>query len=461
MKKLILLLTVFLCSLSVFAGMSNSIEYTQLYIVGTAVKGGWNIGATPMNKIDRGVFMWTGKLTAGEPFKFMNSTDGWHKHIVATTKDELIKEGEIHHLDFYANWQLPDMYDNKFNVNETGEYVLTVDLRSMSVSLTKPLPEPTYPDKYYVTGSAVDNQVIEMSKIENFEFKQSLACKAGNIILMDTPVKGDDTRYFVPMFEDVDVSFGRGMISKLCVTTDTDARGWSVSVPGDYIVYISCSDNKYMGRKHKQRKYLYLVGGCLERSWDYSDDSICAFYPNPENANELVWEGELATGVDGTPEPDQFKILTEKSWTDENYHPYVQGTLAEGTTPIRTTDGGDTKWKITKDGRYRITIDTFKETMTTEYLSPHQAISNGGNDNGTAGVGSAEKDFVELSCGAHTVELTYSPEPVNVKVVNIAGNVVSQKNGITKGIVAANLSSGIYVVSVAGVSVDKIYKVKI
>lgn len=461
MKKLISLLTVFLCSLSVFAGMSNSIEYTQLYIVGTAVKGGWNIGATPMNKIDRGVFMWTGKLTAGEPFKFMNSTDGWHKHIVATTKDELIKEGEIHHLDFYANWQLPDMYDNKFNVNETGEYVLTVDLRSMSVSLTKPLPEPTYPDKYYVTGSAVDNQVIEMSKIENFEFKQSLACKAGNIILMDTPVKGDDTRYFVPMFEDVDVSFGRGMISKLCVTTDTDARGWSVSVPGDYIVYISCSDNKYMGRKHKQRKYLYLVGGCLERSWDYSDDSICAFYPNPENANELVWEGELATGVDGTPEPDQFKILTEKSWTDENYHPYVQGTLAEGTTPIRTTDGGDTKWKITKDGRYRITIDTFKETMTTEYLSPHQAISNGGNDNGTAGVGSAEKDLVELSCGAHTVELAYSPEPVNVKVVNLAGNVVSQKNGITKGIVAANLSSGIYVVSVAGVSVDKIYKVKI
>lgn len=40
MKKIISLLTVFFCSLSVFAGMSNSIEYNQLYIVGTAVKGG-------------------------------------------------------------------------------------------------------------------------------------------------------------------------------------------------------------------------------------------------------------------------------------------------------------------------------------------------------------------------------------------------------------------------------------
>ncbi len=80
------------CSLSVFAGMSNSIEYSQLYIVGTAVKGGWDLSATPMSRIDRGVFTWTGMLTAGEPFKFMNSTDGWHKHIVATTKDEMIKE---------------------------------------------------------------------------------------------------------------------------------------------------------------------------------------------------------------------------------------------------------------------------------------------------------------------------------------------------------------------------------
>ena len=87
MKKIISLLTVFLCSLSAFAGMSNSIEYTQLYIVGTAVKAGWNIGATPMDRLDSGVFTWTGTLTAGEPFKFMNSNDGWHKHVVATSRN--------------------------------------------------------------------------------------------------------------------------------------------------------------------------------------------------------------------------------------------------------------------------------------------------------------------------------------------------------------------------------------
>lgn len=121
MKKIALFLAVFFCSLPIFAGMSNSIEYTQIYIVGPAVAGGWDYNATPMSRIDNGVFTWTGTLKANEHFKFMNSNDGWHKHIVATSKDELIKEGEIHHLDFYANWGLPDALDNKFMVEKTGE----------------------------------------------------------------------------------------------------------------------------------------------------------------------------------------------------------------------------------------------------------------------------------------------------------------------------------------------------
>lgn len=39
MNKLISLLAAFVFSLSAFAGMSNSIEYTRVNIVGPAVKG--------------------------------------------------------------------------------------------------------------------------------------------------------------------------------------------------------------------------------------------------------------------------------------------------------------------------------------------------------------------------------------------------------------------------------------
>lgn len=458
MKKIISLFAVLFCTLSVFAGMSNSIEYTQLYIVGSAVKGGWDYNATPMSRIDRGVFTWTGRLTANEPFKFMNSNDGWHKHVVATTKDELINVGEVHHLDFYANWQLPDAFDNKFMVSETAEYTLTVDLRTMSVCLSEPQSEVTYPEKYYATGSALDNQVIELAKIENFEFKQSLRCKTGNVILMDTPVKGEDTRYFVPMFEDVDLTFGKGFVSKLRMTTDADNLGWSVSVPGDYNIYISCRDNKYMGRLHKHRKYLYITGGCCEKAWDYSDQSHCDFAPNPENPDELIWEGELRIGWNNAPEPNKFKILTERSWNDDTYHPYIADTPAEGTVNIRTTDGEDSKWIITRSGRYRITVNTRTETMTTEFLSDVPALPA---DNEIAGIEAAEADVVGLSWGGNQVELLYAPEPVDVKVINVAGRVVTLKEGITKGVVAANLGNGVYLVSVAGKTVNKSYKIAI
>ena len=122
-----------------------------------------------------------------------------------------------------------------------------------------------------------------------------MTCKPGNVILMDTPERGENTRYFVPMFEDVDLSFGKGYAANMGVTTDPAAKGWSVSAAGDYIVYISCSDNKYQGKKHAPRKYVYIVGGCCELPWNYWDESNNCFSPNPENANELVWEGELAT----------------------------------------------------------------------------------------------------------------------------------------------------------------------
>lgn len=443
------------CSLSVYAGMSNSIEYSHVNIVGSAVAGGWDYNATPMTKISHGVFSWTGNLKAGEPFKFMNSTDGWNKHIVATTHDELLNEDEIHPLDFYANRQLPDNLDKKFRVSKTGKYQLIVDLMSMSVCLKKAPAEVKYPDKYYVTGSAIDNEVVELDKILNFEFKKSISCKPGNIILMDTPVRGENTRYYVPMFEDVDVTFGRGYTSTLNVTTDENARGWSVSVSGDYTLYVSCSRHNYQARRFVPRSTLYLVGGCCELAWGW-DSGNCRFYPNPENSEELIWSGELRIGWKGNTEPEKFKILTAPNWTDETYHPYIANTKAEGTNQIRTTDGEDSKWCITRDGFYKITVNTKLETITTEYISSRSESS----DNAFAGVSSIEDD-VEISFCNNRIELLSAPEPVDVIVSGISGCRISYKEKITKGIIADQLEKGIYIVSVTGETIDRSYKIMI
>lgn len=95
--------------------------------------------------------------------------------------------------------------------------------------------------------------------------------------------------------------------------------------------------------------------------------------------------------------------------------------------------------------------------MNVEYLAPDQVSPD--NIYGPAGVSNAENDVIELSCNNKTVELIYSPEPVDVRIINIAGAVISQKAEMTKGIVAENLTAGVYLVSVSGASLKKLYKI--
>ena len=87
MKNIAVTVCLSVIALSALGGdMSNSIELTQLYIVGDATHTAWDLGkADEMHRIDKGVFEWTGELAGGKDFKFMNSRDGWHKHIVATS----------------------------------------------------------------------------------------------------------------------------------------------------------------------------------------------------------------------------------------------------------------------------------------------------------------------------------------------------------------------------------------
>lgn len=464
MKKIILA-WLGLCSMAVaHAGMSNSIEYSQVYIVGGAVSSGWDLATAPeLSKISDGVFQWDGELKGGEDFKFMNTREAWHKHIVATEANQTMETGVAYPLDFYANWQLTSDRDCKFKVAETGNYRVTVDLVGMMVNVT-PQPEASeFPDKFYATGSALDGQVVELTDFYSVEFKQVLSCKVGNIVLMNTPQVEDNTTYYVPQFEDVDLTFGKGFKSVLRPTTDASARGWSVSVPGDYTVYVAKGDHSYQGKLFKPRTELYIVGGCCELSWNYWDESNNRFLPNPDNAEELVWEGELRIGwKDENVEPDLFKILTAKSWFEETYHPYVAGQEVVGTSSFRTSGGDDNKWSISKNGLYRITVNTKHETITAELLQESSAAVGAGDKLGMSGISDCNQAAdVEVRAVGRDVCVMSSPEPVDVEVYNLAGMKVAESKDIANGVVAKNLSEGIYLLTINGATVHQNRKVKI
>lgn len=57
-----------------------------------------------------------------------------------------------------------------------------------------------------------------------------------------------------------------------------------------------------------------------------------------------------------------------RNWGMKEIHPFVQGEDPLGTRLVRT-NGKDTKWTISKEGTYRITVDVFNETFKAELIS--------------------------------------------------------------------------------------------
>lgn len=383
MKRIIILLSIVLNSLAIYANMSNSIEYSQLYIVGDAIESSWDLGRAPeMVKISDGVFEWTGNLSAHKEFKFMNSKDGWHKHIVSAQNLQEIIPENVYPLNFFADWTLDGSKDLKFKVSESGIYTITVDLTSMRMKVSKSNPTvAAWPEKFYIVGSATDNKIIEIPDYYNVEHKKSVFLRPGFLKIIDTPQITSQTKYYAPRFPEVDITFGRDS-NVFLYQTDENDNGWSVSVADDYLIYLDNSKHTFMSKRFNQYKTLYIVGGCCRHAWNYIEDSEIRFYPDSENPDVMVWEGELRIGwakkADGSDpdEPARFKILTAQDWFRETYHPYHSDEAAEGVTDARISGGDDFKWTIQKDGFYRMELDTKHETLKVECLDNDDAVSD-------------------------------------------------------------------------------------
>ena len=70
---------------------------------------------------------------------------------------------------------------------------------------------------------------------------------------------------------------------------------------------------------------------------------------------------------DKVEEPDAFKFEGVEEWGQKELHPFSANADILHTSLLRT-GGKDTKWRIRRDGRYRITVNILKETVKAEYL---------------------------------------------------------------------------------------------
>jgi hypothetical protein len=85
-----------------------------------------------------------------------------------------------------------------------------------------------------------------------------------------------------------------------------------------------------------------------------------------DNPCVWTWEGELKRHPE-VEEPASFKFQGQDRWYPKAIHPYVQG--ADILTDKRfRTGGNDTKWTLSSEGRYRIKVDLFNETVQAELV---------------------------------------------------------------------------------------------
>lgn len=363
--------------------MSNSIEYDHLYIVGGATDKGWDLGsAYELEPIDRGVFRWTGELKGGEEFKFMNTREAWHKHITAA-KPYTFELNGLYDLNFFADWTLDGSRDLKFTCPSTAEYEIIVDLNRMKVTFGEAKGVTQIPSEVTVTGSAIEGQSVSLCDY-GVEFKGSFHAKPGFVRL-----QGSDGNHYGPLFPEVDLTAGMDYPVRVVRLGEGD-EGWSVGVEGDYTVYFDKSAGVCKFKRFVPVNALYITGGCCRVHWNY-DDPEYVFVPSETDPRVMVWEGELRIGWDKTTngdgtvsepaEPDLFKILTARDWFRPTYHPYSMNQDAIGETDARISGGDDYKWKITRDGRYRMEFNLITEKLKVEYSG---AVKEAAGDSGQA-----------------------------------------------------------------------------
>lgn len=446
MKKMSLLL------LSMFLGLvsMSAASYENLYIVGNGCDAGWDPDkAMELTNEGNGYFSWTGVLKGGDDlrFKFLVAR-GWDPsltcrfdvpgHLVITSGEE---------VDLYV---YTGGYDNAFQVPETGEYTISINLNDMKMTCTlgAPVEEKPNPDQLYIAGSGTNPEgnwdhenPIEMTKVRGGVFTWT-----GN--LYDNAALGPDKNEFkfintkgtwaYSITPDDDYEFIVDAEYELFFRDPADKK-FKIATGGIYTIQVDLNEMivrilEGAVEEKPDLSQLYIVGNATEAGWS-NENAIGMTYVSEgvftwtgdlstENGNEFkflnlpgVWSNTV-NPLDGD---ITFQINTDYSL---NYRPYE-------------SSPNDYKFLVTTAGTYTIDVNmnTMKMRITEGttglagiYILPFEIII----ENGSVNISSADASLIQ-----------------SVKVVDLTGKKLSGKN----------LSTGIYILK--AVYGDKEYIKKI
>lgn len=358
------------------------IDTETLYIVGDATPNGWNIDSpTPVEKKSQYVFVYEGALHQGD-MKACLTPGSWDVEFVRPASDgvKISKDG-IENGEFVFK----TAPDNKWKVADAGNYRITFNLQEWTVS-SEYLGEivndktPIESTTLYMVGDATpggwsmdEATAFTRSETNGYLFTWEGELVAGAMKACLSPDPTFSCPFLRPSSPDVEIS-GKGVAAGDFVYTVGPDNQWRITEAGKYritfdlehyTIEVSLLDGTDPGKEPLESATLYMIGDATPGGW--SMDDATAFTADSSNPHVFTWQGTLKQG-------DMKACLTpDGTFSCPFLRPSFNGCeisdkgVAEAGFVYTTSP--DDKWKVTKEGTYKLTFDLEKWTLSAQYIN--------------------------------------------------------------------------------------------
>lgn len=221
----------------------------------------------------------------------------------------------------------------------------------------------------WATGSALpQDSPLQLVQRPDGMFRFAGALQPGELKIMTTEIHQQGvTQYLKPQLVD-SYLINNGLHYTL--TTDSTQEGWVVSFQEDtYCLLVNPQQRTLTGQLLLPWNEVLIAGSAFEggaNNVEWNRNGMLPFLRDHANPYVFTWTGELGI-YDNVVEPGRFKLEGQMTWGPRELHPYQQDEDLLTSTQMRQ-GGDDTKWRVSRAGTYRITVDLLHESFQAELL---------------------------------------------------------------------------------------------
>ena len=233
-------------------------------------------------------------------------------------------------------------------------------------------------ERLWATGTAVEEGSVELTRRPDGLFRFAGALKDGELKIQTTETfqKGV-TQFLKPQLVD-SYLINNGL--RYTVTSDESQPGWVVSFSEEtYRFLVDPAAHTVMGELCLPWNEVLIAGSAFaggSNNVEWNRNAMLPFERDHEDPYVFTWTGELGI-FSGVVEPGRFKLEGQMTWGPRELHPFTQDEDILGARQMRQ-GGDDTKWRVSKAGTYRITVNLFHETIEAELLTDAQQSETDG-----------------------------------------------------------------------------------